>query len=533
MFTYPDNEEIYRRKYLDECIDFIAPAYRNINNFSKDYFDAIKICPSVVFKHGAFFMGNLSSKYVSCHEGIRKTYGNPKIVSNSIFMLGPSNIFSVFSEDKHTIPSFLRDICNRNNKFMNYNILNYGLTSADFDYYNLQLQVLPIHSDDIVILMSHTGSYGGFTKDHILEYLVYFNNIINNKGAKFIYFLRPELDRMINLSDREKRLLGGYESFFTSSFIDEQKSKKYLPPIFINQAVCEGISAFDLQPVIERPHLNGELFVDRTHFGPAGNKVIAQAIFDRCLSKIQAKPNVDLIRSNCNKLVENLFKREVSKNTFFIEWLNEIKHNSKFCNNDLKKIGSIVMNANPFTNGHKFLINYALKIVDYLYIFIVEENCSFFSFEDRFIMVKAGTKEFEDRVEIFPSGKFIISSFTFPEYFQKSEFKSDDVDSSYDVTFFAAVIAKELKIKFRFVGDEPFCRVTKQYNSWMRSILDKFGIQFIEIKRKEYDHTPISASSVRNLLKDGNIGMLKNIVPKSTLLYIMKRYEALKASNQL
>lgn len=53
-------------------------------------------------------------------------------------------------------------------------------------------------------------------------------------------------------------------------------------------------------------------------------------------------------------------------------------------------VGSIVMNCNPFTLGHRYLIEYASKYVDYLYIFVVEEDKSFFPFSDRIDLIKKG-----------------------------------------------------------------------------------------------------------------------------------------------
>ena len=57
-----------------------------------------------------------------------------------------------------------------------------------------------------------------------------------------------------------------------------------------------------------------------------------------------------------------------------------------------RNVGAIVMNCNPFTLGHLYLIEYAAKEVDQLFIFVVEEDASFFSFDDRIMLVREGTK---------------------------------------------------------------------------------------------------------------------------------------------
>ena len=49
-----------------------------------------------------------------------------------------------------------------------------------------------------------------------------------------------------------------------------------------------------------------------------------------------------------------------------------------------KKIGAVVVNCNPFTLGHKFLIEESSKRVDTLIVFVVSEDESVFTFNERF-----------------------------------------------------------------------------------------------------------------------------------------------------
>lgn len=76
------------------------------------------------------------------------------------------------------------------------------------------------------------------------------------------------------------------------------------------------------------------------------------------------------------------------------------------------------MNCNPFTLGHRYLIEEACSQVDILYVFVVEEDKSYFKFEDRIEMVRQGTKDLK-QVQVLPSGKYIISKETFAQYFKK------------------------------------------------------------------------------------------------------------------
>ena len=189
----------------------------------------------------------------------------------------------------------------------------------------------------------------------------------------------------------------------------------------------------------------------------------------------------------------------------------------------LPRIGSIVMNCNPFTLGHLHLIEHAARQVDYLYVFIVEEDRSFFRFEDRIELAKAGTAHLEN-VKLLPSGQFIISAITFSEYFDKANLEGTAIDPSLDVETFGSQIAPCLNISVRFVGEEPFDPVTAQYNQSMKEILPKYGVELREIPRKDIDGEAISASRVRKYLEEKNWDEIKKLVPETTYLFLEEKF---------
>jgi [citrate (pro-3S)-lyase] ligase len=188
---------------------------------------------------------------------------------------------------------------------------------------------------------------------------------------------------------------------------------------------------------------------------------------------------------------------------------------------DKPNIGSIVMNCNPFTLGHQHLISTAASQVDHLFIFVVEEDLSFFRFKDRIELVRKGVVDIEN-VTVLPGGKLIISSLTFPKYFVKDAEKDSEIDATFDLTIFAKYICPELGISKRFVGEEPFCKVTNQYNIQMKKIIEMFGITFCVIPRFESDGIAISASRVRTLLANKDYDSIKKIVPISTYNFLKK-----------
>lgn len=183
------------------------------------------------------------------------------------------------------------------------------------------------------------------------------------------------------------------------------------------------------------------------------------------------------------------------------------------------KTGAIVMNCNPFTLGHRYLIEYASSRVDTLIIFVVEEDRSFFPFNDRIKLVRAGTADLPN-VAVVPSGAFIISTVTFPGYFMKDNPEKVVLDSSQDVEMFAEKIAPAFGISVRFVGEEPLDIVTNQYNETLKSILPRHGIELVEIPRKENGDKVISASRVRALLKENDLERISKLVPPTTLEYL-------------
>ncbi len=67
-------------------------------------------------------------------------------------------------------------------------------------------------------------------------------------------------------------------------------------------------------------------------------------------------------------------------------------------------VGAVVMNCNPFTRGHEYLIDQARRRTEYLFVFVVEEDLSDVSFDDRFAIAQSNCKEMEN-VTVLPSGK--------------------------------------------------------------------------------------------------------------------------------
>ena len=163
------------------------------------------------------------------------------------------------------------------------------------------------------------------------------------------------------------------------------------------------------------------------------------------------------------------------------------------------EIGAIVMNANPFTAGHRYLIEKALERVSLLHVFVVSEDRSYFSFEERWRRVLEGTKDLPD-VRVHETKEYMISSVTFPTYFIKEKARVEDVRCALDLAVFADVFAKEMGITVRYVGTEPLDPVTNHYNEMMKAYLPGKGIEVVEVPRLVVDGEIVSATKIREKL---------------------------------
>ena len=181
------------------------------------------------------------------------------------------------------------------------------------------------------------------------------------------------------------------------------------------------------------------------------------------------------------------------------------------------KIGAAVMNCNPFTKGHRYLIETAAKACDHLYIFVLSEDKSEFSFADRLEMVKLGTADLSN-VTVLTTGPYLISSATFPTYFLKDRDNAQQVQCLLDIEIFCKYFVPKFGITHRFVGTEPLSAMTDQYNEALKANLPQRGITLEVIPRLEENGTPVSASAVRATL--ANPENLRQLVPETTYRYL-------------
>lgn len=192
--------------------------------------------------------------------------------------------------------------------------------------------------------------------------------------------------------------------------------------------------------------------------------------------------------------------------------------------------GAIVMNANPFTKGHRYLVEQAALQVDNLYVIVVKEDRSRFPYVERKAMIEAGCAGL-DNVVVCEGSDYAISAATFPTYFLKKLDDATDTQIALDLDLFVNHIAKPLGVTVRFAGSEPEDALTRRYNELMAEILPgtsvavvrqaRRPIDFVEIPRLEQNGNPISATSLRRALDKGNLKEAMEYIPKSTVPYLV------------
>lgn len=208
--------------------------------------------------------------------------------------------------------------------------------------------------------------------------------------------------------------------------------------------------------------------------------------------------------------------------------------------------GVIVMNANPFTKGHRYLVEQAASLVDNLYVIVVKEDRSRFPYVERKAMIEAGCAGL-DNVVVCEGSDYAISAATFPTYFLKKLDDATDTQIALDLDLFVNHIAKPLGVTVRFAGSEPEDALTRRYNELMAEILPGTSVavvrqahqpdpelvkgsalrqarrpmDFVEIPRLEQKGKPLSATSLRRALDKGGFKEAMEYIPESSIPYLV------------
>ena len=200
------------------------------------------------------------------------------------------------------------------------------------------------------------------------------------------------------------------------------------------------------------------------------------------------------------------------------DYLHEVQHKLPV---EKEPLAAVVLNANPFTLGHRYLIQKAAAQSAHVAVFVVANDHSRFHYKDRLAMVRAGCSDLA-HVTVCSGDAYMVSGATFPHYFLKQTDHNQlaGYQGELDATLFATRIAPRLHITQRFIGEEPLSPVTAAYNAALHATLPSYGIQVLEIPRCEQQGNVISASRVRALMDAGDTAW-EELVPATTSHYIL------------
>jgi [citrate (pro-3S)-lyase] ligase len=320
----------------------------------------------------------------------------------------------------------------------------------------------------------------------------------------------------INLKNKEERLQ--VELFLNSQGLRLDNDVDFTLAIRdkeIIKATCSKSGSI-LKCFAISPELRGE--------GIAGTLITAliNRLFEegRYHSFIFTKPkNIDIFTSLGYKVIHSVDEAALLESGIYDinKYLSDLS--KKYSIDSKTQRSSLVMNCNPFTLGHQYLIETASKNSEEVLVFIVEENKSLFPFNIRYDLVRKGTEHLKN-VKVVPGGEYIISSATFPSYFLREEGERLKAYTSLDAGIFAKYFCKEFNIKKRYVGEEPYCAVTNAYNQSLKEVLFEYGVDLKVIARKKSEEEVISASKVRDLIKSGNSEELKKFLPEVTVEFL-------------
>ncbi len=534
-------DDIYEKEVIYDLMgwyktipDHFRSVYDNVACLDQTYIGQIYQKPMAYVRKMRIQMLDYHSDYFNIVHGRRHTVGNPDDTQINLYVFGTCHVLGTGAEDKDTICSILQKKWSSAHE-TNVKVHNFGMYGETIWEARKKLDIISLKKGDAVVFIDirldckspqkYSIPYGDRTTASVLLVELYKELDLHCEkvGVSFFAFHVNNVYEVKKPSEIEQKLKlytqldGLYEHVFEISY-DQQ--------MVLHLGRTYGLKLFDMYEWIQRPHSYGEIYTSRRHFGPNGYRMIADHLYCTLQAQWIERPQPQKETADLRETITRL------ETEYYTQFANKLQQSlqedsllRQFRNISKQKpdiAGVIVMNCNPFTLGHLYLVTEALKTVDCLYVMIVQEDVSYFTFNERIELARKALYQYSN-VEVIPSGRRLASSYSFPEYFEKDKNPTAIIDASMDIDIFCNEIAPALHVKKRFVGDEPYCPITRQYHEQMMEALPAQGIEFVIIKRIEIGGKAISASQVRKLYEKGDFEGLKHLVPPTTYEYLMSR----------
>lgn len=195
------------------------------------------------------------------------------------------------------------------------------------------------------------------------------------------------------------------------------------------------------------------------------------------------------------------------------------------------RVGAIVMNANPFTRGHRYLVERAINENDLVYVFVVSQDASLFTTTERLQLVQAGLADLP-QVQVVLGGDYMVSYATFPAYFIPTADQAIQYQTALDAQLFRNQIAPALQIKTRYLGSEPFSRTTLHYNQVLQATLPPAVNVKIVSRETVTTGQVITATAVRQAIANDDLASVAALLPPTTAKFIEQHLRVLQARIQ-
>ena len=277
----------------------------------------------------------------------------------------------------------------------------------------------------------------------------------------------------------------------------------------VNRPIAK-TESIDMMELLDRNNAPAEWLLDLpVHCNHKVNRIYADDLFARMVR--------DKVLSSGTKEEKqrSMLTRELAVNTLYLDL-----HYNDFHPKENEIVGSIGMHGNPFTLGHRYLIETASRQVDKLFVLLIEDELGIFSYAERLAMAVDGTKDLPN-VKIVAGGPFQATRNVFQEYFVKVEPTDMRESATADTMIYAEIIAKRLGISKRFLGDENHNPKMRFFNELMKEILPAYGIDVIELPRAQAGGRSISASLARSAAAKGDTETLLENIPETTLKFFV------------
>ena len=194
----------------------------------------------------------------------------------------------------------------------------------------------------------------------------------------------------------------------------------------------------------------------------------------------------------------------------------------------------VVLNANPFTIGQRYLVQLARSRSSSVLVFVIQgrpesgakgnhENTGIeFPFKDRLKMAKEGLSDLSN-VTVLPSGPYLISRSDFPKGFLSQDLGSAPAHAVLD-SMVLCHICRSLGIRTIYAGDEPRDELSEIHLNALRQECRNDNIILKVAERKRIGERYVTSSLARQAIADKAVDELKQIVPQTTLSYLKELY---------